>query len=331
MKWRALDRCHLLIIIIILSLAQPISQSANAERNCDEGLSCDVGQSVGGSSLILLQELTAIWCEVCAETDPIVEDFIQSRSDEVVRLAYHPDDGIDYLGNEFSTRQTWGLGQNPTTAEYPTIWIDGKESQSGLISDSQLQRGYFKAAGTRAGKSHLMMETNNLNGSILFTIEVDIEATNLTLAIKSSGYSIENYGDYNGVQTQNDIVSAGMNINLTNNSVNYGNESGQFDSITIISNEYRHLVMMLFTPENGSEEAFDLSKTGAVVFSQDESGNILSVQQIKPKQGGPAYESTPHLAIAALLLIGVLIASPLLREKGERKLVDISQASESEE
>ena len=111
------------LMLLITSFHSQIIVKAESE-DCERGLSCDWIKTDSSSNLVVIQEITAIWCEICAETDTTIEEFTNQRYQEVVRIAYHPDDGLDYLGNRLSTRQMWNLGENPTEAQFPTIWVD---------------------------------------------------------------------------------------------------------------------------------------------------------------------------------------------------------------
>ena len=55
----------------------------------------------------------------------------------------------------------WNLGENPTEAEFPTIWMDGGNRASGPTTNDQLQRNYLKAAGQRTTEDTIEIEYFN--------------------------------------------------------------------------------------------------------------------------------------------------------------------------
>jgi hypothetical protein len=324
------------IMLTSISIMNPVSAESS---DCTGGLGCDSFEVTTGSNVIVMQELTAIWCDICAISNPSINDFTSERSAEVARIAYHPNDGIDHLGNRFSTLQTWHLGQNPTEAEYPTIWMDGNDRMSGIFTESQLHQAYLKSSGKRDSENSLSIEyskpTMSEDNEIQISIEVvGLTAVNMTLVVTADNVQISNPGAFNGIKQHNDVAIAGITVNTENGSVEInGSQNGlEFGSWQNISDE-KKVIVLKYTPqidENGELE-HSLNDLGAVIFSEDSDGNIIAAQQIHSVDNDARGLEVTTLVLGGVALVGLILATPLLKGEKREKMRDGSDSGGNEE
>jgi hypothetical protein len=332
----------MLVAFMLLITASSTNFSVQAESDeCDEGLACEWVKPDSGSNVVLLQEITAIWCEICAVTDTTIQQFTNQRHEEVARIAYHPDDGTDYLGNRLSTRQMWNLGQNPTEAEFPTLWMDGANKASGPTSENQLHRAYLKAAGQRTSEDSLQIEYYNLgnNGSdqnrLEFIASVSGENTDeIIFVLTENRVEIDNPELYNGVRYHDNVATAGLIVNSNNGSITFAEPNDAWEIINWSQGENNselrvHYNYSASSTGNGYEL---LKQKSLVVYTEDMTGKVIAAQQIQSDVGFSDNESNSIIIIAGIALVGLLLATPALQSFNESKIDNNRESgAESEE
>tara|TARA_B100001750_G_scaffold220879_1_gene208946 strand:- start:263 stop:1219 length:957 start_codon:yes stop_codon:yes gene_type:complete len=315
-----------------------------AEANgCDLGLECDWIKTDSGSNIVVIEEITAIWCDICAITDPTIQDFTNQRHQEVARIAYHPDDGLDYLGNRLSTHQMWDLGENPTEAEFPTIWMDGGNKASGATTEDQLQRQYLKAAGQRTSEDTIQVEYFNHCSSwscgsqyrleFITTVAGD-NSEQITLVLTENGVGIDNPESYNGVAHHDDVATAGVIVNSYNGTIIFAEPIDAWEVIQgeINDNVSNLQILYNYSLESTLEEDEMIKQKSLVAYSKNSAGEIIAAQHIKPANTINDNGKNPMIIVSGIALIGILLATPALNKLKEDKTTNvIKPGAESEE
>jgi len=331
-----------LVVLMLLITAFSTQFSVQAESDgCDDGLACEWLKPDSGSNVVVLQEITAIWCEICAVTDPTIQQFTNQRHEEVVRIAYHPDDGMDFLGNRLSTRQMWNLGQNPTEAEFPTLWMDGANRASGPTSESQLHRTYLKAAGQRTSEDSVQIEYYNRgnNGSEQNRLEfiASMSGENneeIIFVLTENRVDIDNPELYNGIRYHDDVATAGLIVNSNNGSIIFAEPSDAWEIInwSQVENNSELRVYYNYSVSSTGNEYELLKQKGLVVYTEDITGKVIAAQQIQSDIGLSGDGNNSILIIGGIALVGLLLATPALQSFNEPKIDrNTEPGAESEE
>jgi hypothetical protein len=311
-----------------------------AESTSCEGLSCANSWSGSVDQVVVLRESTAIWCEVCAEVDPVISDFIDERPDQVTRIAFHPDDGIDYLGNRLSTQQSWKMGQNPLEAAYPTIWMGDQQATSGLISRNTLHKQFLASAGTSQEEISVITHNRSRYGDVqddYWSLEIRSHLPTTmngtyTFIISEDRVEIEDPASYNDIRFHAGVARAGAVINSSTGEIIFSEPANSWimGNISNPSGEQTFINLTYQFPYH-QEHISDNSKL--TIIAENSIGQTIAAATT-PKvvvQSNPTFSSTTKIGLS-LMLVGLLLASPLLNSKkpvrNERKEM---VAAESEE
>tara|TARA_B110000116_G_scaffold270512_1_gene288769 strand:+ start:995 stop:1984 length:990 start_codon:yes stop_codon:yes gene_type:complete len=314
--------------------------SVGAESTSCEGISCANNGPGSVDQVVVLRESTAIWCEVCAEVDPVVSDFIDERPDQVTRIAFHPDDGVDYLGNRLSTQQSWKMGQNPLEAVYPTIWMGDQQATSGLISRNILHKQFLASAGT--SQQEISVTTHNRSSygdvqgdywslEILSYLPTMMNGT-YTLIISEDMVEIEDPALYNGIKFHDGVARAGAVINSATGEIIFSEPANSW-VLGNISNQSGEQTFINLTYQFPYHQGYISDNSKLTIIAENSMGQTIAAATT-PKvvaQTNPTFSSTAKIGFS-LMLIGLLLASPLLNGKKMAK-TEIKEkiAAESEE
>lgn len=324
--------------LLILPFNILIATASEESARC-EGLSCTNSWSGSVDQVVILRESTAIWCEVCAEVDPVVSEFVEGRPGQVTRIALHPDDGIDFLGNRVATQQSWKMGQNPIESEYPTIWIGNQQSISGLIDRNALHRGFLSAAGSN--QQEISINTHNRTNfedrndefwSLEIQTYLPTTSGTYTFIITEDQVEIEKPELYNGIKLHNGVARSGAVINSSSGELLFSEpqDSWLLGNFSIL-NDGRTFVNLTYQfPIN---EGIDVDNSKLSIIAEDSEG-VAIASATTPRvvaMSDSVLSPTAKISLS-LLIIGLLLASPLMNTKkiskndGNEKL-----AAESEE
>jgi hypothetical protein len=335
---------HLMAFLMVTTLLiLPFNHqltSVGAESTSCEGISCANNGPGSVDQVVVLRESTAIWCEVCAEVDPVVSDFIDERPDQVTRIAFHPDDGVDYLGNRLSTQQSWKMGQNPLEAVYPTIWMGDQQATSGLISRNILHKQFLASAGT--SQQEISVTTHNRSSyedvqgdywslEILSYLPTMMNGT-YTLIISEDMVEIEDPALYNGIKFHDGVARAGAVINSATGEIIFSEPANSW-VLGNISNQSGEQTFINLTYQFPYHQGYISDNSKLTIIAENSMGQTIAAATT-PKvvaQTNPTFSSTAKIGFS-LMLIGLLLASPLLNGKKMAK-TEIKEkiAAESEE
>ncbi len=339
-----MDKNHLVAVLmattlLILPLNHQV-ESVSAESTKCEGLWCAQSGYNSVDQVVVLRESTAIWCEICAEVDPVIDDFLLERQTQVTRIAFHPDDGIDYLGNRLSTQQSWKMGVNPLEASYPTIWMGDQQANQGLITRNTLHKQFLSSAGTSQeeisittfnrywyGEEHddywpleiHSLQPSTMNGTYTFIISED-------------GVEIDQPELFNGIKIHSGVARAGAVINSTSGEIIFSEPT---DDWTVgnfsINSDGRTFVNLTYKFPNNQEIDIHNSKLTIIAENSDEATIGAATTPKVNSDFDSSSSSTMKISIS-LMLVGLLLASPLLhRKKMVKSELKEKIAAESEE
>lgn len=302
------------------------------------GLICAESGPEMFDSVVVLREATAIWCSVCAVSDPLIDQFVEERGQQVSRIALHPDDGIDTLGNRLSTHQVWQLGSDPLTIEYPTYWMGNAEPRSGIVSSNQLHKQFLAEASEEM--KEVTISTRNLwsveqsldHYPILIEASFPaVENGTYSLFITEDDVEIANPDDYNGIRFHNDVARAGALINSTDGSLMFSEPNDGWSVGGFQVSPERTELSIIFRFPIDSEMSIDNSRL--TVLAEDSEGINLGAASAPPRgmptEGGDVWSV---VALVATSLAAIMLAIPALVKKNQRKPAAAEEhAAESEE
>ncbi|MBS72216.1 MAG: hypothetical protein CMO20_04605 [Thermoplasmata archaeon] len=311
-----------LLMLLIAIILNPISSKADADA-CNHGLSCDNTTLDHDSNVIVMQHLTAIWCDICSSTESSIEQFTEDRGRQVARISYHPDDGLDYLGNRLTTYQLWHLGQNPTEAEFPSIWMDNDEITSGLINQNQLQKLFLKSSSQRTSHSTLQLSVSKYENRLEYNVETNShESTHLYIIMTENGVLIDKPESYNGVKIHNNVARHGVVINMSNGEIEFSEPNEGWSLNNWENNEITTNISITFNlSENTNHE---LEKWGLVTYLENNNREIIAAQQIQPTENHDDEGNGYIIILSGIVLTGLILATPILNSIQQKKDLHLS-------
>ena len=324
--------------LLILPFNDQLTSSASESVSC-EGLSCANSWSGSVDQVVVLRESTAIWCEVCAEVDPVISDFIDERPDQITRIAFHPDDGIDYLGNRLSTQQSWKMGQNPLEAAYPTIWMGDQQATSGLISRNTLHKQFLSSAGTSQQEISVITSNRSWYGNvqddyweleILSHLPTTMNGT-YTFIISEDMVEIED-PPVSGFKFHAGVARAGAVINSTTGQIIFSEPTNSW-IVNDISNQSGEQTFINLTYQFPYNQGYISANSKLTIIAENSDGQTIGAAT-SPKiavQTDSSFSSATKIGLS-LMLIGLVLASPMLNSKKTAKReIKEKVAAESEE
>jgi thiol-disulfide isomerase/thioredoxin len=343
---RAVFFSHRRAIAILLGFGiLAASLPTGAAKVSEEWWLEEEGLSATGGSSVVLRQATATWCDVCRVADPVIIDFSKSKGANIVRIAIHPQDGIDPLGTSMSTRQAWLLSDAPPSElVYPTSWFDTADGLSGQLSDNELQREMLRAQGSRATESLSMNIARISEPGLADSHYLDFEVTGfssggtLSLFITEDSVDIgDSAENMNGVQFHDDVLRAGFTVNATEEeldwedrlifqepSVGVGTRTWGYNHETSVRNLGLEIWL---NPE------WIIGNLNFILIHESEEGSILSAMALPGDWSSEPDELlTTSLVIGVLALGGVLMATPAVwSRKASAKSSEKQLGAESEE
>lgn len=319
-----------LLMLLIAIILNPISSKAEVDT-CNLGLSCDNTTLDYDSNVIVMQHLTAIWCDICSITESSIEQFTEDRAGQVARISYHPDDGLDHLGNRLTTYQLWHLGQNPTEAEFPSIWMDNGEITPGLINQNQLQKLFLKSSSQRTSHSTLQLSVSKYENKLEYdVVTTSDESTNLYLIMTENGVLIDNPESYNGVEIHNNVARHGVVINMSNGEIEFSEPNEGWSLNNWENNEFLTNITITFNLSGNTNH--ELEKWGLVTYLENTDREIIAAQQIQPTENYDNEGNGYIIILGGIGLTGLILATPIFNSiQQKRNLHLANNGAESEE
>ena len=195
----------MLMLSLIISI--PLSAAENSES---------IVQVRGGGS-VLLEHVTAVWCDVCADHEPWVAAMVESNGERLIRVDLH-DVIEDPLGNEASTHRRMRLNH---TMPFPTYHLDGHPEATSSMSRGELQMSLLAAESAR--KTHEVIEAtielDDIGGIVTVQVPdpIQTEGTQLTLLLLETSVAITSSQATNGLLVHPAVLRSIMSIEMNGN------------------------------------------------------------------------------------------------------------------
>ncbi|MAT48504.1 MAG: hypothetical protein CMA27_01585 [Euryarchaeota archaeon] len=185
------------------------------------------GIEIKGGSLILFEEYTATWCQICAEIEPDIEELTTKNNDRVALVKLHPSDGIDELGNYASSKRILSLFNN-SLKQTPTFVLDGDVVFEGAPTMSQLNSMILQTQSKKSNFTEMIFSVKRINQTINFEIEISNNISGIIniMILENKVTSNSPDGD---LKKYDHILKEMLSINTSNNDSMNNNEQWGFE------------------------------------------------------------------------------------------------------
>ncbi len=184
------------------------------------------GIETNGGSLILIEEYTATWCQVCAEIKPDVEELASINNDRVALIALHPADGIDNLGNYASSKRILSLF-NGSVKQTPTFVIDGAVAFEGAPLMNLLNSKILETQSKKSNFTEIYMSVKRINQTINFEIKLDSTISGIVnIMILENKVTSDSF---DGLKKFDNVLKEMISINVSNENLISGSSNWIFE------------------------------------------------------------------------------------------------------
>ena len=182
----------------------------------------------GGRSL-LVEELSATWCESCAEIDPYLMEVADSHGSRIAMVTYHPSDGVDAFQPLAAKHRIERLSiTHPGIGSTPTFIVDGGQQRIGPQSWPDVQKDILSKEVTNLKPSRLSFEISK-NNNETFTASIKsfsdhdngVNKSQLTFMLVKHSLAVPEGFDNPGGKYRDRVVHGLVECNLQNNSITY--------------------------------------------------------------------------------------------------------------
>ncbi|MDC0055594.1 hypothetical protein OAJ94_00910 [Deltaproteobacteria bacterium] len=196
-------------MLILLLLLAAIPSSSHASSN----------EEYKGSK-VLVEELTATWCDYCVIIDPQVVELQQVHASRLITITIHPEG--DPLNNMAMNLRAAHINANEANGT-PAFWLNGAFYGEGVIDMSSLSRQVMKSESSRASSSELAMSPTTEGMDIeLTSSQEERNGSRLTIMLVEESITLRK-GAASNSQTQfHNVLLNSFSIDLDNQSTEEG-------------------------------------------------------------------------------------------------------------
>jgi len=266
---------------------------------------------VEGGNSVLMEQYTATWCDVCAQIDPWIGDFVDDRGSRLIRIALH-DPVNDPLGDSITSERLSNFPDGQALA--PSFWFDSSDEIKGIIAPIDLDRALLNSEGNRGSDTAISISVIQKNENSLeliinfYLIEniSDTQASIFLLADKTIDKSLAT----NGITKHEDVPRGYVNIEiLENHSINQElldtNFNSGFSNVSIIRTPDGYTFSLEFNLVN--EEIEDISIVAVHESTIDDERTTLGAVSL------PLGQASSDNGISILTpLLGIIIVSAVI-------------------
>jgi thiol-disulfide isomerase/thioredoxin len=196
-------------MLILLLLLAAIPSSSQASSN----------EEYKGSK-VLVEELTATWCEYCIIIDPQVVELQQVHASRLITITIHPEnDPLSNMAMDLRASQINTSEANGT----PAFWLNGAFYGQGVIDMSSLSRQVMKSESSRASSSELTMSPTAEGMDIKLTSSgEERNGSRLTIMLVEESITLRKGVASNGQTKFHNVLLNSFSIDLDNQSTEEG-------------------------------------------------------------------------------------------------------------
>ena len=254
----------------------------------------------GGNS-VLMEQFTATWCDVCAQIDPWISNFVDERGSRLVRIALH-DPVSDPLGSSISSERLSIHSNSMDLA--PSFWFDSNNVIKGTVDPVDLDRALLNSEGVRESDTIISIsgaenfDSNSMDLRInLFN--VDNSSNSQVSIFLLAEIIIDKSQATNGITTHEDVPIGYLNMEIdtnfsTDDITSETNFNSRFTNISMTRNVNSFQINLDFPLGNENIEDISIvvahekivdaqrSTLGAVSLNLDNSQNSNGINVVFP-------------------------------------------------
>jgi thiol-disulfide isomerase/thioredoxin len=171
-------------------------------------------------SKVLVEELTATWCEYCVIIDPQIVELQQVHASRLITITIHPEG--DPLNNMAMDLRAARINTSEADGT-PAFWLNGAFYGQGVIDISSLSRQVIKSESSRASSSELMMSPTPEGMNIELTSnEEERNGSRLTIMLVEESITLRKGVASNGQTKFHNVLLNSFSIDLDNQSTEEG-------------------------------------------------------------------------------------------------------------
>ena len=219
-----------MLICVLLFIPSSSALIVDASDNWDEEILVEGGRS------ILVEELSATWCDSCAEIDPYLMEVADAHGSRIAMVTYHPSDGFDAFQPPASQHRIDRLEvTHPGVGSTPTFIVDGGQQRIGSQSWPDVQKDILteEVNNRNPSKMSFVISKNN-NDSVTATTQSFSDLGNgknvsqLTFMLVKHSQLVPDGFDNPGGKERDRVVYGIAECDLKNNTIT--NSIGMLES-----------------------------------------------------------------------------------------------------
>ena len=194
---------------LVLLLALCMLMINNVAGVIVEQSELELGKSITGGRTILVEEITATWCQSCTEIDPYLEEVSQSHGSRIALIALHPNDGVDVFSSDASEARIDRLAlSHDNYTGTPSFSVNGLYYQEGPQSWPMVQREILDEETKRSDYQEISVDiqkTGNFIHLNIATSEITVDQQ-ITVMLLAHQKQLPD-GDFPGGQTRDRVLT----------------------------------------------------------------------------------------------------------------------------
>ena len=167
---------------LLALLLLPITHAGAVRVDPDDSLAMEITATAKRG--VLVEELTATWCEVCAEVDPYLAEVADRHGTRLVLVGLHDDDGRDGVSSAASAARVerWRT-LHPDLGSTPSFLVEGEAPLVGRDAWTDVTRRLLAIEGSRDTATNVGMTLNRAEGTLNVDGGVQADGRQTTLML----------------------------------------------------------------------------------------------------------------------------------------------------
>ena len=167
---------------LLTLLLLPITHAGAVRVDPDDSLAMEITATAKRG--VLVEELTATWCEVCAEVDPYLAEVADRHGTRLVLVGLHDDDGRDGVSSAASAARVerWRT-LHPDLGSTPSFLVEGEAPLVGRDAWTDVTRRLLAIEGSRDTATNVGMTLNRAEGTLNVDGGVQADGRQTTLML----------------------------------------------------------------------------------------------------------------------------------------------------
>ncbi len=215
-------RASIIAPLLVLLLAGLSAQAVVVERSAsfEQPVSTE-----GGGRTLLVEEITATWCETCAEIDPELLRVADSHGSRIALVALHPSDGLDAFQPAAAKERIERLNiTQPGVAEsMATFVVEAGDARRGYDAWQDVQRDILNEELSRQNTSKIDVSVvkteQGYRASVSHAELIQTTGTQLTMLVIQHGKTLPEGSLSLGFDHRDRVLVGMAECSLDNNTI----------------------------------------------------------------------------------------------------------------